>query len=429
MIRPRYLHAIVTAILLAVPLISFGQGFFAPAKYSARALPKDQIYPRGRIFPFSGFSVESSGISLDQYKAAGFTMIGPQYGLHEKARADAASIQLKCIYGIGGDETGQVWFDFKSESPPAFDPKEVARRVKEQVAAVADDPAIAWWYVQSEELRYWLDNEMLYLKTVTDAIRQADPLKRPIWMYEQNHRDAKGLTHLLKYIDVAGKGAYVNYAGQDNSRVWVRWTMEQETQAVRDSHRSGELAILVPEMFEQPSAGSVSLVPAWVRHDVYLGLISGAKGIVVYSMATRNGFDAHDVYYQAYAKAAREITGPEGLGQVFLFGEPRKDMGIEVISGPKIVVQKDDFGAELGKALEYPSIAWFDAVYGEDHYLLAVNSANEPVKARISGLPPAQVEMENLFEPSDRRPMNTSGFETDFASLEVKGWRFSAAAE
>ena len=54
------------------------------------------------------------------------------------------------------------------------------------------------------------------------------------------------------------------------------------------------------------------MIPKWVRHDVYLSLISGAKGIVVFSGWRRPKFPAFDRYFEAYAECAREINGPLG---------------------------------------------------------------------------------------------------------------------
>jgi len=416
-----------------------GEGFFAFSQIRGESLPADQIYPKGRIFPFSFFSAALEGFShggesgyqaaLKAYKADGFTMIGPQYALNHRAPRDAASIGLKAIYAIGSDEQGNNWFSFTSDPPSTFDPEEVAQRVTAAVKAVSDDSTIAWWYLEPEELRSWKPNEMLYLETVSNAIRNADPLKRPIWMYEQNHRDAKGLLPLLKYLDVCGKGAYVNYAHQRESRIWVRWTLEQEVKASREAERRGVIPILVPEMFEQPPAGTEFLVPTWVRHDVYLGLVFGAKGIVVYSMAPRQGFSAHEDYYTAYAKAAREITGEQGFGQVFLFGETRDDLRIEVTGGPRTIMQADTFGAGLGRSLEYPSIAFYNAAYGKDRYLFVVNSANEAVKIRVSGLPPVRVVIQDLFDKSNQTIVESGQFDSSFKPLEVKGWLFAPAGQ
>ena len=180
---------------------------------------------------------------------------------------------------------------------------------------------------------------------------------------------------------------YTNYSGQQDNRVWVRWTIEQEIAAIPQANPSA-IPIAVPEMFQNPPEDLLPMIPTWVRHDVYLSLISGAQGIVVFSGWRRAKFSAFDEYLQAYAECAREINGPLNLGQVFLFGERRQDVKMRVTSGPARVATAHK------EPVEYPSVAMLDVSHGKDRYLFLANSANQSVEVAIEGLPSVPVGVE-----------------------------------
>lgn len=215
--------------------------FFQPAAPAGERLPADGIYPRGRRFPLSLFSVGGNSRGEEGWSALseqqqqkwmqrvaedGFTMFGPQYELNDRVLADAAEHGVKAIYTIGvasKKELGEL------------SPEQIRQRTREHVKQVLADPnsdRLAWWYVHPEELRWWKGREIRYLEHVAETIRQADPKGRPVWMYDPGHRDAGALKRTAAHLDIVGKGMYTNYSGQVNDRVWVRWTIEQQKQAI-----------------------------------------------------------------------------------------------------------------------------------------------------------------------------------------------------
>lgn len=383
--------------------------FFRPAPDRSGDLDPHKLYPRGQVFPLSFF-----GLNLARDKPEGLTLIGP-YG-REKNIAAAEKHGLACTYNIS------LPMGFHDEKPLQLTPEEIRQRITEQVRAVADRAEIGWWYLGPEELRYWRKNEATYLEVATDAIRQADPLGRPIWMYDPNHRSAAALAHTVKHLDVCGKGMYTNYTGQRENRVWVRWTIEQEIKAARQANPSA-IPIAVPEMFRDPPEELLPMIPRWVRHDVYLSLISGAKGIIVFSGWRRPKFSTFDRYFQAYADCARQINGPMNLGQVFLFGQRRDDLHVKVLDGPARVATAHD------EPVEYPSVAICSIAHGRERYLFLANSANEPVRVSVDGLPQTPVKMENLFAPDEKRAVRDGPLELALESLEVQAFRLSLAGE
>ncbi len=383
--------------------------FFRPAVEVESPSDPARLYPQGRVFPFGFY-----GLNTARDKPEGLTLIGP-YGM-EKNVETARKLGIPCTYTIG------LPMDFLGKAPLKLTPDEIREQIREQVAKAAGSPEIAWWYLRPEELRSWRKNEMIYLEVASETIRKTDPLRRPVWMYEPNHRGAEALARTVVCQDICGKGMYTNYTGRRDSRIWVRWTIEQEIEAIR-STGTAAIPIAVPEMFQDPPDELRPLIPQWVRHDVYLSLVAGAKGIMVFSGWRRPKFTTFDAYYEAYAQCARELNGPLGLGQVFLFGERRNDVRVRMLAGParlELMGKGEHSEDRLG---EYPSVSFLDAAYRRDRYLLLVNSANEPVRVAIEGMPRERLRMEDLIGASDGMAVDGGRFELTLEPLGVRAFR------
>ena len=421
MFVPRFLLAASLALL--------------PHTSSATPPPADAVYPAGRIFPFMGYSGIPERDALHHFSVA-----GPDYSQDTEARLAAAErAGLSHPYKIGID----MDFHAKAPSQPRqLDPSEIKRLITAQVAAVADRPSICWWYLVPEEIRHWRKNEMEYLQAATEAIRAADPLQRPIWMYEPNHRDASSLLPTSRHLDIIGKGFYANLAGFRDQRIWIRWSMEQQIQAIQPLEREDgrkRTPLVMPELCADPEDPALDhLIPRWTRHDVYLGLMAGGKGVAIWSLFPRNEVKrTWQIWYDSYARLASELTGPLNLGQVFLFGKDNPTLEIKTLEGPReIILQKGPKNQlEAGTTsdsekqsaqLRYPSpsirqLEWNGATY----IFLCNSSATETVKFQSSPLPDHSSTRE-IFTWRDLPP-NTRRLYGWLAPLEVKCFRIQAA--
>ncbi|HHW08500.1 MAG TPA: hypothetical protein GXX29_00840 [Firmicutes bacterium] len=420
--RRRFLTLVVWLMLTAVACGGEAyDSFFAPAvDWGAEAnLPADKVFPQGRIFPFGGYS----GIASRE-AANFFTLHGPAYGdARQKLVPAAEASGMYTVYTIG---LPMNFLESGNQPKLNLTAEEIAAAVKSQVDAVKDSETIAWWYIQPEELRPWRDDEMAYLDLVTRTIRENDPLGRPIWMYDPGHRPADHLAVTARYLDIVGKGMYTNYSGQKGHRCWVRWTIEQQSEAIRRSGDPGKIQIAVPEMFQEPGFGELVKVPSWVRHDVYLALIMGAQGVVPFSLATRSGFsqEAWNAYYNAYARTARELNGELQLGQVFLFGERRHDLALTIIEGEPVVSPQIGTGG-ISETIVYPSVAMANIAYGRERYVFLANSSEAPVTVRIDGFPSQPVYARDVFT-SEPLPPIASSVTISMAPLGVAGLLLSA---
>jgi len=175
----------------------------------------------------------------------------------------------------------------------------------------------------------------------------------------------------------------------------------------------------VPEMFQQPAPEDLAQVPAWVRHDVYAALVAGAKGVVVFSASHRRDFAAREAYLSAYLGVARELCGAMNLGQVFLFGERRNDLQVEVTQGPQKVSMVFPSGG-VKDPIEYPSLSWANLAYGSPRYLIVVNSSHERIEAIVGGLPYGRVMVSDLLAGAKPFVAPEGEFPVDLTPLGVK---------
>ncbi|HRQ90453.1 MAG TPA: hypothetical protein PLA50_16775, partial [Bacteroidia bacterium] len=387
-------------------------------------------FPRGRVFPFIGFSGNAQW-----QKDNGYTAFGPVYGSEEAQRqalGEAKAAGLPFIYQIGLEMN----FLGKGGKPSMqMEARAVREAILRQAESAMSDPAICWWYLTPEELRHWKPAEMEYLEAAKKAL-STDPAKRPVWMYEPNHRGAEALALTGKYQDIIGKGFYANLTGFKDDRIWIRWSAEQEVTALRKLGRENGLALVMPELCTDPDPVDEPLIPVWARHDIYTGLIHGCKGVAIWSMFKRPEVaKTHVAWMDAYATVAKELTGPKTLGQVFLFGEVRQSLDVVLKSGPvevKLLLGKARGGDASGLSDKeqrnltetYPSFSSGEFAYGSARYLFLVNNSAEPIGLEVTGFPDG-CEIVSLFNDV---PLENP---TDALAITLDKWeavalRFSA---
>ncbi len=372
--------------------------FFAAPVDAEAGLPEKGIYPNGRRLAFMGYSGKP-----ERDLKNGFTVAGPVYGNQASYVEDCIHKGFPVVVQVGGPlvEGGFV----HGKAGAKYDAAQVREAVQGTVDKYAASDAVVWWAVQPEDLRPWRTDEMAYLQLVTETVRQSDPKKRPIYIYNPNNRAADTLATIAKYVDIVGKGTYVNLDGKKNERAWVRWSIEQEIEGAKRAGRSG-VAILIPELCADPAKGEEAMIEPWVRHDVYLGLCSGAKGVVIWSLFPRGGVKhTWQRWYDAYAKCGRELGDERHLGEVFLFGEARHDLKVQCVDGAATIAGTSGQAAggetkgisnEISTtnekeravhATKYPAFTVCERAFGVQRYLFIVNSTAKPARFRISGWP------------------------------------------
>ncbi len=355
---------------------------------NASAAEAGGIYPRGKTLPFLGYSGDPARDLTN-----GFTVAGPVYGDQLPYLRRCFSNGWPVVAHVGPHIT------FNDKSPDKYKLNVAALRaeVEKQMQELAPHKEIVWWAVTPEELRPWRKDEMNYLEVVTAAIRAHDPLQRPIYLYNPNNRDAKTLEPIARQVDVLGKGCYVNSSGKKRDRSWVRWSVEQEVAALGAAGRPGAIPLLMPELCKDPEPSEDLEIRAWVRHDIYLGLASGAKGVLIWSLFKRKEVKhSWQLWYDAYAECARELNGRRGLAQVFLCGERRANLKITQTRGGDAASLTLGGGIETNttsaveqarREIKMPSWTAVEYCHAGDNWLCLVNSANSPAAFTVRGWP------------------------------------------
>lgn len=380
---------LVTTLALIAHQSAVGdEAFFVPRATNRMDLPENGIFPQGRKLCFTGYSGNPARDLTN-----GFTVAGPVYGNQQPYLEKCFSNHWPVIAHIGA----RVTFADKDPAKYKVDEPKLRQEIQSQVRGMAERKEVVWWAVNPEELRPWRGDEMKYLGIVADAIRQHDPLHRPIYHYNPNHRDAGALVQIAKHVDIVAKGCYVNSVGRKRDRAWVRWSVEQEIEAIRAAGRSNAIPVVMPELCRDPEPGEEKEIRAWVRHDVYLGLASGAKGVFIWSLFKRKEVSrTWQLWYDAYAECARELNGEPALAQVFLFGERRSDLTVKLLKGESAA--KVTLGGEAEPAttsereraprqVQFPTWTAAEHVFRDGHWLFLVNSANSTAAFEIAGWP------------------------------------------
>ncbi len=379
----------LTCQLTASPSPDPADFFRPPATDGADGLPAEGIWPKGQRMLWAGYS----GVAERDLKT-GFSVAGPHYGGGNEVQIEACEkLGLPVIAHIGpfpGNVSGS--WDAVSKIPLG----EAKSRVTERVKALAGNRTIVMWAVGPEELRPWRKDEMAYLKAVTEAVREADPAKRPIFLYNPNHRDAASLAAIAPQVDVVAKGCYANLAGHKDNRAWIRWSVEQ-MEAAAAKGRPGAWTLVMPELCKDPEPADRPLIRTWVRHDCYLGLMSGAKGMLTWSLFPRKEVKATwKTWHEAYAECGREINGAPGLGRVFLFGERRDGLRVTTrerrepyplgTSARNALESTTSLPTEGTKGVLHP---WTktELQLGERRWVFLANSVPEATRFEVRGLP------------------------------------------
>jgi hypothetical protein len=356
--------------------------FYAPPPNAGAQLPADGIFPQGRKLAFMGFSGDPARDLTN-----GFTVAGPVYHNQTAYLARCASNSWPAVAQIGLPKSALT----------AADQSIWRQQIQTQVRVVAGDKNIAWWAVIPEELRPWNRIEMDYLQVACAAIRTNDPQHRPIYLYNPNHRNAQTLAPIARQVDIVAKGCYVNNTGHKRDRVWVRWSVEQEIAAIQKAGRPGAIPLLNPELSQDTEPSEDKEIRAWVRHDVYLGLATGAKGVLIWSLHPRTEVQrTWQLWYDAYAECGRELNGPHGLAQVFLFGERRSDLKVRLVTGEATSRVTLGGTVEAGttseaeratREVKLPAWTSVEYAYGNSRWLFIINSSNDSSRFEISGWP------------------------------------------
>lgn len=354
-------------------------------------------YPQGTAFPLGLYSIHTVA-EMQQEAPFGWNI--------------AHTYSMKPAFLEIVKEAG--WFTL------AHLPKADETTTAATITELAGRGPIAWWDLP-EEQRWWRADEYQVVKDLSAWTRKYDPQKRPNFMYNAGHYQAAAIAKYVPYLDIIGAGTYTEYSKMP--RQWVRWRTEETIRGIalggarvgKDYLNGEKTPIGIPMLFGKPPDIPI-MTPEAAYHDFYSCLASGARGIVIFSYWHKRDAPGLQAAYDAYAKAAREVSGPEGLGQALLFGE-QVPVQVKVLEGPAEAPAFKPVAVTTDVCL--PSVNVRAMRHNGKLFLIAVNSTDQTVRVRIEGLPAATTTMQAPFEQARTVPVTNTGVEDALGPLGV----------
>ena len=269
---------------------------------------------------------------------------------------------------------------------------------------------------------------MNYLRVVRNTIRQVESQQnrphRPFWMYESNNRNSFALQQTGAHQDIVSKGVYLtnHFPRGERRSGWAIWSFDQIVDAANQLENVPQAVFELFQDFNDPLIGTNDAeISRVIRHDTYLGLVKGIQGMNVWSMyENRPNLTTHEEQFQAHSSVAKDLTGELNLQRVFLFGDRKNDLQIEVEKGPETIRYVHEDGSEH----EYSSLHYLHAAIDDVRFLIAVNSAESPLEVSIGGLPD-KFQFEDLFTGEVTPYLDTQSLTVGFSPLEVRAWQIS----
>ena len=406
-----------------------GADFFRPGPVAPVTLPEKSIFPQGRMMHIGGYSpvvtaVPALGgaVPLELARAAGFTVAGPYYGPFSNSKATmeraaelgmhvAAQLEVPPTLRFSSAEAKDA-LKLRGARMSALTEDELRAWVRKDMEQFLTNPilnrAVSCWAIAPEELRAWLKAELAYEQAFLKAVKDFDPAHRPAFMYEPNNRTTDRLLQTGPGQGFVLEGAYVRGYGWDVRRsVRINWALDQMTGAAARDGRVVVPALELSQDIPGLTARDVESDPTargrlrrLLRHDVYLAVARGARGIQVWSLFhSRPQMTTYLELLNGYGEVFRELTSPPlNLQEAILFGERREDIALETVQGPAtigIAQGRGSGGAEL-EAVEgkidvggqsWPTVRLANIAYGRERVIILVNSAAQPVRVRLIGIP------------------------------------------
>jgi hypothetical protein len=241
----------------------------------------------------------------------GFTAAGPVYVYSSSYIETCVKNKIPIVITI--DLRNLVDF-LKAKDFTYVNKTQVKFEVKFQVQKFLSlNPIVAGWYILPDELRTWRENEMDFLKTVTDILKSYSDM--PIISYSPNNRDSLSLKTLCENgVNYIAKQAYVKF-NQNQNRTVIRYAVKTATDAYemlkRENKTSKNTLVGTYLMLaDDPlSPSDDCLIPKLSRHDVFLACAHGAKFLIIWSLFKRiTVYRTYYIQYYGYVNAINEIN-------------------------------------------------------------------------------------------------------------------------
>lgn len=372
----------------------------------------DTTYPRGSLFPLQVYEVEPGD-------AARLAVYG--WNIFQSYQSGGAGNSGKYLAALAAenlDGVAAIPCDGKATNKIAWSRSKVSAWVRE----LAVNRNLEWWDLP-EEARPWSVRELKLLADYTAATRKNDPLRRPTYEYTPNNRNADEISRIVPNIDIVGLSCYCEE--MEMPHAWVRYKIEQAglTGIRLAGARTGRdflhgektpVAILYCAKF---AGNGLMPTPEQTYHDFWSAIVSGAQGIGVYAYHHAMKDDpALRQNFQKLNEAASQVSGPEKIGEMILWGIDHTNVKVEILSGPEKTVS---FRAPREKTdTQYPSIHLMAKGRHGNLYLIGVNSTDQSVSVRFT-IPDSTNTVASLLFENRVLPAKEGTFTDSFAPWGV----------
>lgn len=307
------------------------------ANATPRLVENEQVIPFGFYSVgagVDGMSVERCTSLLNEMAQSGVTFLGPYYpGKDMHVRDDcshaAAKLGMSIVHYFAIYKEGSTPLLHGDIIKNVLSIGVIKKQIRDDIKRISSDKllrkSVAWWGIYPEELRFWKKEETHYMSEYIGAIRSAEHEfrmdARPIMMYEPTHRKADDLIKMGKYLNIQAMGLYTDGLF-DEKRIekitkggYELWSASKKQSVV-------PIAVLNLDR-DFPSTMSVDKVDRIIRNNVFLSLISGARGCLIWSWFARKGLTKHDrdIQVRSYLKVANEINKNKLISSVLRHGE------------------------------------------------------------------------------------------------------------
>ncbi|MGH8000300.1 MAG: hypothetical protein ACREPR_12930 [Brasilonema sp.] len=395
----------VVMMLIAAGLVVLHVVFLAQ---NAQVVVAQGVYPQGNQFPLGLYSIHLAE-EMSVARQSGWNIVH-RYKFTPSFLKTSAKSKMFALASLPG----------KSEP--------IAEGFAAQtISNLAKSDQVVWWDFP-EERRYWEEGEMALVTTYAAWTRKYDPKKRPNYMYIPGHYSAEDVQKYVPYLDVIPASIYTTYVNMPHA--WVRWRMETTLKGIHlarakigsDFLHGEKTPLAILELFHEDGKSIMTAQGAY--HDFWQAIVSGAKGIFIFSYWHKRDHPALEAVWQMYNKAAKQITGPEKLGSAILYGKELRNVRFEISTGPKKTNEFKFY--DMTKPVSFSSIDLLAKVWNNNIYVFAVNSAQQPVSVRLTGLPSKAKQATILFE-NKIVPVTDGALNTNFALLGVHIFKIASS--
>lgn len=359
--------------------------------------PADRVYPMGQKMMITAWGGAHSS-RITSLSDAGFTMVGPDWnpdnpkGQQAKDMARAKELGMRVAFRLaGGGSAENLFKKMDGGTQEAALKRSIEYSINRIVNDAVANSVVDVWLTGTEELSTRMptsvkrEKGLRYLKMTQDAVNQLDPHNRPLWMSDVTGVSQSSMMATHKYLGIVGPQYYLDrccvgggYKTDavvgDAARKMVSTAKALDSQYPQARPHAATMShgLHYTPLSQERIDNMDRIIPYWV----FTAFNEGLQGMQVYSWYnhyTSISAEARASGKAAYMAAVKLLTD-QGLDYVYLWGDRRTDLTMEILSGPATT-----YG--------YPSISMSNIHYNKHRYVILTNAAEEAVQVQISGFP------------------------------------------